>query len=92
MSLSYKDGALKKGHEPPSPYLNDYKIVDTPTLLEVMSFTFSSVGCVFGPYYEFKDHRDFMNREGNYANIPWTFLASLIKQAEALSKNYYSFL
>lgn len=52
------------------------KIVEKPTLLEILSFTFYYPSSVIGPSFEFKDFRAFIRKEGVYSRIPYkiTFL------------------
>lgn len=62
-----------------------YAIQELPNILEVMSYAFFFPACLVGPFYEYKDFIDFINRRGEFTHIPSTFKASTIRLSHALS-------
>jgi lysophospholipid acyltransferase len=47
-----------------------YRVEDTPSLLEYLSYSFASSGCVLGPHFEYNDYTNFINLKGHYSNAP----------------------
>ena len=87
MACSYTDGAYSK--EQLSQFQWQNKVVERPSLLEVLSYTFYCCGCVTGPHIDYKEFIDHMGRRNNFENVPSTFLPSLKKAGQSISKNPY---
>lgn len=51
-----------------SQHMNEYQqkhaLAKAPTLLEFLSYTFSLGNLLAGPYFEFKDYKDFIDGTG----------------------------
>jgi hypothetical protein len=74
VSFCYKDGSdeITNHDKVFNSYQKKYILVDKPTFLEYFSFSFTLVGCMGGPFIEFKEYCDFMNKQGKYSNLQKT--------------------
>jgi len=48
------------------------KLTKIPQLYEILSYTTYPGGNFLGPFFEFRDYKDFIEKQGFYANIPST--------------------
>ena len=48
------------------PYQQSHKLVSMPSLLEWLSYIFASGNLLAGPFFELRDYRDYIERQG-----PW---------------------
>jgi lysophospholipid acyltransferase len=71
----YKDGGVSEEKLSVSQRAN--KIEKLPSFMEYMSFIYFYGNTLVGPACEYKDHINFINRQGEYSDIPSTFLGSL---------------
>ena len=69
-AFSYEDGG-KDDKELVNTYMKEKKIIEEPSLLESLSFTFHYSSCIIGPSIEFADFRNFINQSNEYADIPF---------------------
>ena len=58
----FKDDALDK-------HLKEYKIVEKPSFLEILSFTYFYPTSIIGPSIEYKDFINFINEEDCYSRL-----------------------
>ena len=68
MACNFHDGMM-----PDEKLFKEHQIrrsFKRPTLLEVMSYTFFIGGCVCGPFLEYKDFIDFIEKNGHYKDLP----------------------
>ncbi|MCQ2816816.1 MAG: hypothetical protein MJ252_06080 [archaeon] len=68
MAFSYEDGE-KEDKELKNQHLIDHKIVELPSLLEVMSFVYFYPTSIIGPGFEFKDFKDWIELKGHYKTM-----------------------
>lgn len=57
-----------------------------PNVLELLSYVFFCSGCIVGPFFEFADYINYIERKGRYENIPLTFVPSLIRFVQGKCK------
>jgi len=81
VSINYKDGYLIKNGQSKkvSKRQTEYSIAEKPTFIEFMSYIFFCGGAISGPWYEYKDFRNFINKEAHYKQIPSTFKPAMIR-------------
>ena len=75
LGFCYKDGG-----EDQSKLTPDQKarmVVELPTPLEVLSYTFFCQTCALGVFFEFSDYKRFIERTHEYKNVPSPILPSL---------------
>ena len=48
-----------------------------PSILELVSYTYSFSGCIMGPFFEFSDYIRFIEEKGEYKEIPNTIYYSI---------------
>ena len=68
LAFSYEDGG-KDINELKNSHHREYRIVETPTLLEVLSFIYFYPTSIVGPSIEFKDFINFINETDCYAHL-----------------------
>lgn len=62
-----------------------------PSLLEFLSYVFYSGGCLMGPFFEYSDYINFIEKRGHYVDLPLnTIVPSIVRLASGLCK-YLSF-
>lgn len=68
LAFSYEDGALddKFIH---NEHLINHKVVELPSLLEVLSFVYFYPTTIIGPGFEFTDFKDFIELKGHYKSM-----------------------
>jgi lysophospholipid acyltransferase len=64
----YKDGG--KDDKDLSPDQKENKITELPSFFEYVSYIFFYASAIVGPFYDYKEHVDFIRLTGNYQNIP----------------------
>ena len=72
LAFSYEDGE-KDINELKNNHHKEYRIVEKPTLLEVLSFIYFYPTSIIGPSIEFKDFINFINETGEYADLKGNF-------------------
>jgi hypothetical protein len=90
LAFCYKDGAMEEKDLLEEQKEN--KVVKMPTIIEMMSFTFFCCGCIVGPFFEYSDYIMFIEERGRYKHVPSTFVPSLIKLGQGLSKDITNYL
>jgi len=68
MAFSYEDGE-KNDKDFISIHQREYKIINCPSLLEILSFVYFYPTCIIGPSLEYKDFINWINFEGPYKNL-----------------------
>ena len=68
LAFSYEDGG-KDINEIKNNHHKEYRIVEKPTLLEVLSFVFFYPTSIVGPSIEFKDFINFINETDCYSKL-----------------------
>ena len=68
LAFSYEDGGLNL-EELKNSHHREYRIVERPTLLEVLSFIYFYPTSIIGPCIEFKDFINFINEKDCYAHL-----------------------
>ncbi len=48
-----------------------------PSLLDFWAYMYFCGGCISGPWYEFKDFKQYMSQEAHYKTIPSTIIPTL---------------
>eukprot|EP00347_Sterkiella_histriomuscorum_P004431 403360484 len=78
VGFAYRDGMYQKGYEEELfPHQIQARIMTIPSLMEFFSYCYSCCGCLLGPYFEYKDYINMIERKEHYQNVPNTILASL---------------
>ena len=82
LAWAVKDGYVHKQNLSESQL--KLRVVDLPTFVEFMGFVSFGPGCLVGPFIEFRDYIDFMERRGEYEDMPCglsmpTFVPSMIQ-------------
>ena len=68
LAFSYEDG-MKKEEEIKGPHHREYRVVEQPSLLEVLSFIYFYPTSIIGPSIEYKDFINFMAETDCYARL-----------------------
>jgi len=76
LAYCYQDGGKKK--EELLPREQEKAVEELPSFFKFMSYTFFYVTAVVGPFIEYKDFDDFINRKGQFAKKYKTFGASFL--------------
>lgn len=63
-----------------------YAVEKLPSFYDYIAYMYYCGGTIAGPFYEYKDYIDFIQRINHYADIPGTFLAAMIRLSHAISK------
>lgn len=66
-AFCYSDG--NKDEQKLTKFTLKYSVKEF-TLLEYFGYIYFYPTCIMGPFFEFSDFRNFINREGDYINIP----------------------
>ena len=91
VAFCYRDGGKKD--EELLPEEREKKIVQIPSVMEMLSYSYFCCGCLVGPFFEYKDYINFIEQKGIYSKIPSTFFASLKRFLHGHSKIYeFTFL
>lgn len=85
LAFCYKDGGLKDDDLRVEE--QERKVVNMPTVLEMLSYTYFCCSCIVGPYYEYVDYINFIEMKGHYEKIPNTVLSSLMKFLKSKCKS-----
>jgi hypothetical protein len=64
-----------------------YAIKDTPSFFDFLSYVFYCGGTISGPFYEYKDFDNFINKKDIYVTIPNTMIPTIKRFLTAFS-NY----
>ena len=68
LTFSYEDGA-KKEEELKNDHHKEYRVIEQPSLLEVLSFVYFYPTSIIGPSLEFKDFINFINETDCYSRL-----------------------
>jgi lysophospholipid acyltransferase len=68
LAMNYAD--MHKDPEDIGPHRATYKLDRLPSYLEFQSYIHFPGSCIIGPFFEYKDYRDFIKLANNYANMP----------------------
>ena len=68
LAFSYEDG-MKKDEEIKNKHHREYRVYETPTLLEVLSFIYFYPTSIIGPSLEYKDFINFMTETDCYSKL-----------------------
>jgi lysophospholipid acyltransferase len=88
LAFSYEDGS-KELKDMKNAHHREYRIVEKPTLLEVLSFIYFYPTSIIGPSIEFKDFINFINEKDCYSDLKKHFSYIFV---EGLKYFVYSFL
>jgi hypothetical protein len=50
-----------------------------PSIMEILGYVYFPGGTMCGPFFEFSDYKNFIEKNGHYKNIPSTIAPSLIR-------------
>lgn len=68
-----------------TPYQELHKLVAMPTLVEWLSYVFASGNLLAGPFFELKDYRDYIQRQGSWAEgFPSGVVPGVIRLLKAM--------
>jgi hypothetical protein len=77
LSFCYRDGGEKDEHLLKEQI--ERKVVKMPSPLEMMSYVFFCGACICGPFYEYSDYINYIEKKGIYAKVPSSLSAALIR-------------
>jgi len=75
LSFCYKDGGEKVSDLLPEQV--NKRIVEIPSVLEFLSYTYFCCTCLCGPFYDYMDYKRFIEEDGIYKKIPSTIIPSI---------------
>ncbi|KAL3156423.1 hypothetical protein ABBQ38_000734 [Trebouxia sp. C0009 RCD-2024] len=82
-AVCYQDGL--KNAEVLRPYQESRKLVSMPSPLEWLSYIFASGNLLAGPFFELRDYRDYIERQGPWANgFPSGVVPGLVRLFKAM--------
>jgi D-alanyl-lipoteichoic acid acyltransferase DltB (MBOAT superfamily) len=64
----------------------EYLVEKLPSFYEYMGYMYYCGGTIAGPFFEYKDYTNFINRTNHYSAIPTTIVPTLIRFATAICK------
>lgn len=72
----------------------EYLIEEVPSFYDYLGYIYPCCGTIAGPFFEFKDYVNFINRAGHYSAIPSTVFATLKRVSHVLSnfQNLYLYI
>ncbi|CAI2367021.1 unnamed protein product [Moneuplotes crassus] len=73
VAFCYCDGANNK----------DEDFQEQPSFMWLLGYTYNTPSCLAGPFFEFKDYKNWILLKGDYANIPSTFKPGFTRLATA---------
>jgi len=85
LAFCYRDGGEKDENLLKEQI--ERKIVKMPSPLEMMSYVFFCGACICGPFFEYSDYINYIEKKGIYANMPSSFIASIIRFVQGHSKH-----
>jgi hypothetical protein len=85
VGFCYMDGAKK--NEELSRDQIERKVEKLPSIVELLSYVYFTGGCMCGPFFEFSDYINFIEKKDHYANVPSTILPSLMYLLKSTSKH-----
>lgn len=74
LAFSYEDGE-KDDSQFKNAHHRNYKIINKPNLLEIMSFVYFYPTSIIGPSIEYKDFINFIEEKGCYSHLPYDKIA-----------------
>eukprot|EP00351_Strombidinopsis_sp_SopsisLIS2011_P005454 CAMPEP_0116877348 /NCGR_PEP_ID=MMETSP0463-20121206/9136_1 /TAXON_ID=181622 /ORGANISM="Strombidinopsis sp, Strain SopsisLIS2011" /LENGTH=163 /DNA_ID=CAMNT_0004524555 /DNA_START=317 /DNA_END=808 /DNA_ORIENTATION=+ len=79
LSINFKDAGRKP--EELKRREVEYAIHEVPSLVDYFGYMYFCGGPLMGPFFEYKDYKDFIQLQGKYSNIPAnkTLLPALAK-------------
>ncbi len=84
LAFCYKDGGEKD--ENLLPEQKERKVSKMPSPFELMSYVFFTGGCMCGPFFEYSDYINFIERKGIYTSMPGSIIPSLVRLSHGLGK------
>ena len=69
LSFSYRDGDPKCPYKL-EEYMKAHAVIECPTVVEIMSYTFFCGGASIGVFFEYSDYIKFIKQEGHFNKIP----------------------
>lgn len=86
LGFCYKDGDMKN-----EDLLDEQvpkKIEKLPSVVEILSYVYFTGGCIVGPFFEYSDYKNFIEKKDHYSKVPSTILPSLVYLVKANSKQF----
>jgi lysophospholipid acyltransferase len=86
IAINYRDGSVpvaKRDTELKSRE-KEYLVEKLPSFYEYMGYMYYCGGTIAGPFFEYKDYTNFINRTNHYSSIPTTIVPTLIRFATAI--------
>lgn len=95
LAFCYKDGGERD--ENLLPEQKERKVVIIPSPLEMMSYVFFSSACLCGPFFEYADYINYIERRGVFEKVPGTVVPGLLRLGQGMlclvinivGSNYY---
>jgi len=84
LAFCYKDGGEKEENLMKEQI--ERRVINIPSPLEMMSYVFFCGACICGPFFEYSDYINYIERKGIYADIPSPMKASIIRLLQGLGK------
>jgi lysophospholipid acyltransferase len=62
----------------------EYLVDELPSFYDYMGYMYYCGCTIAGPFFEYKDFINFINKKGHYTHIPKTYVATLIRFSQAI--------
>jgi lysophospholipid acyltransferase len=88
ISINYRDGAIPKEKRDTQLKSREKEfLVETlPSFYDYLGYIYYCGGTIAGPFFEYKDYVNFIERKGHYSAIPNTIFETLKRVSHALCK------
>lgn len=85
LAFCYRDGGEKDENLLKEQI--ERKVVKMPSPLEMMSYVFFCGACICGPFFEYSDYINYIEKKSIYASTPSSFIPSIIRFVQGHSKH-----
>lgn len=84
LGYCYRDGGEKDENLLPEQI--ERKVVKMPSPLEMISYVYYCGACICGPFFEYSDYINYIERKGIYSKIPSSIIPALTRLFHGLRK------
>jgi hypothetical protein len=70
----------------------EYLVEKLPSFYDYMGYIYYCGGTITGPFFEYKDFINFIERTGHYSNIPNTVFETIKRVCHAMCKNKFKLM
>ena len=57
----------------------EFAVDDTPTFTEFLGYIYFCGATIAGPFFEYKDYKNLIEKKGHYKEVPSTIIPSLLR-------------